>query len=290
MTQRIFFALLAALGVVTASDKPDPSEAEIQQIIKTFAANESAFAKARANYTYRRSASLRETAAGGGRWEEVVDIVFTAEGRPQERVVNAPPQNLKFVIMTPQDLQDLRDVLPFVLTTEQIDQYHVRYLGRETVDEIETFVFAVKPKTREKNKRYFAGVVWVDDKDLQVVKSYGRGVGLERKHGSEDYAKFETFRQQVDGKYWFPTYTYANQPLFFESGEVPIRMAVKYENYKIFTAESTIKFGDVADAGAPGTPGAAGSAGGTGTVAAPEQPKGPELAPLINRPAKKKKK
>jgi len=287
----LLFAALAAASTTLAADastKPDPSEAEIQNIIKTFAANESAFARARANYTYRRSASLRETAVGGGRWEEVVDIVFNAEGKPAERVVNAPPQNLKFVVMTPQDLQDLRDVLPFVLTTEQIDLYHVRYLGRETVDEIDTYVFAVKPKTREKDKRYFAGLVWVDDKDLQVVKSYGRGVGKERKHGSEDYAKFETFRQQVDGKYWFPTYTFANQPLYFESGEVPIRMAVKYENYKIFTAESTIRFGDIADAGAaPGTPGAAGTAGGA-TASAPEAPKGPELAPLIY-PKKKKK-
>lgn len=275
------------IGSLMAADKPDPGEAEIQQIIKTFAANESSFAKARANYTYRRSSSLRETGAGGGRWEEVVDIVFNAQGRPEERVVNAPPQNLKFVVMTPNDLQDLRDVLPFVLTAEQIDQYHVRYLGRETVDEIECYVFAVKPKQRIKDKRYFAGIVWVDDRDLQVVKSYGRGVGLERKHGSEDYAKFETFRQQIDGKYWFPTYTYANQPLFFESGEVPIRMTVKYDNYKIFAAESTIKFGDLADpsAAAAGTPGAPGT--GTATPAPPEAPKGPELAPPYSRKKKK---
>lgn len=287
MMKPILLTLLAALSAFAdASKKPDPSDAEIQNIIKTFAANESAFAKARANYTYRRSASLRETGTGGGRWEEVVDIVFNSSGRPEERVVNAPPQNLKFVVMTPQDLQDLRDVLPFVLTTEQIDNYHVRYLGRETVDEIDTYVFAVKPKAREKDKRYFAGIVWVDDRDLQVVKSYGRGVGKERKHGSEDYAKFETFRQQVDGKYWFPVYTFANQPLYFESGEVPIRMAVKYENYKIFTAESTIKFGDVADAGgaAPGTPGQPG----TGSASAPEPPKGPEVAPLIYKSKKKK--
>ena len=284
----LILSLAASLALTAAAEKADPSDGEIQNIIKTFAANESAFSKARANYTYRRSSSLRETAAGGGRWEEVVDIVFSSAGRPEERVVNAPPQNLRFVVMTPQDLQDLRDVLPFVLTTEQIDQYHVRYLGRETIDEIEAYVFAVKPKTREKDKRYFAGIVWVDEKDLQVVKSYGRGVGKERKHGSEDYAKFETFRQQVDGKYWFPTYTYANQPLYFDSGEVPIRMTVKYDNYKLFTAESTIKFGDVAEAGAAaGSPGAAGT--GAGGAKAPEQPKGPELAPLINRPVKKKK-
>ena len=287
MMKRYFCAALILAGAaVAATEKKDPSEAEIQQIIKTFAGNESAFAKARANYTYRRSSSLREMGAGGGRWEEVVDIVFSGQGRAEERVVNAPPQNLKFVVMTPNDLQDLRDVLPFVLTAEQIEQYHVRYLGREPVDEIDCFVFAVKPKARVKDKRYFAGIVWVDDRDLQVVKSYGRGVGLERKHGSEDYAKFETFRQQIDGKYWFPTYTYANQPLYFESGEVPIRMTVKYDNYKIFAAESTIKFGDIADPNAPPTPGSAGTS--TSPGAQPEAPKGPELAPPYSRQKKKK--
>lgn len=283
--KRLSVVLLAGASLAWA-DKQNPSESEIQGIIKKFAENETAFQQARTNYTYRRSAKLQEMGTGGGRWEEVVDIVFGPRNRPEERVVMAPPQNLRFVVMTPQDLQDLRDVLPFVLTSDQIDQYHVRYLGRERLDELECYVFAVKPKQRVPGKRYFAGVVWVDERDLQVVKTYGRGVGSTRKKGSEDYAKFETYREQIDGKYWFPTYTIANQPLFFDSGEVPIKMTVRYENYKLFVAESKIIFGDVADPGASSTPGATSPGG---AAQAPEAPKGPELAPPLARPTKKKK-
>jgi len=284
---KIVLALMIGALAAWAAEKADPSESEINAIIQKFAANESAFSKARAQYTYRRTSMLREMGTGGGRWDETVDIVFNGAGRPEERVVKAPVQSLRFVVMTPNDLQDLRDVLPFVLTAEQIDQYAVRYLGREKVDEIDCYVFAVKPKQRLKDKRYFAGIVWVDDRDLQVVKSYGRGVGLARKHGEEDYAKFETFREQIDGRYWFPTYTIAQQPLYFESGEVPIRMSVKYDNYKLFTAESKIIFGDVADpATISSTPGQGGN--GTAAPAAPATPTGPELAPPLSRQRKKK--
>jgi hypothetical protein len=288
MTKLVALALIAA-AALPAQEKPDPSEAEIQQIIQKFAENESAFARARSQYTYRRTSSLREMGTGGGRWDETVDIVFNGQGRAEERVVKAPVQSLKFVVMTPNDLQDLRDVLPFVLTAEQITLYDVRYLGREKVDEIDTYVFAVKPKQRAKDKRYFAGIVWVDDRDLQVVKSYGRGVGLARKHGEEDYAKFETYREQIDGRYWFPTYTIAQQPLYFASGEVPIRMSVKYEDYKLFTAESKIILGDVVDP-ATASSGTTGP-GGTGSTESvpPEAPKGPELAPPLSRTPRKKK-
>src|SRR5262249_58835410 len=115
----------------------------------------------------------------------------------------------------------------------------------EQVDEIPCYVFAVKPKTLEKGQRYFSGQIWVDDRDLQIVKSYGRGVGQQRKGFDNQFAKFETYRQQIDGKYWFPTYTIANDTLFFNDGpSVRVRMNVKYEDYKQFKSQSTITFGE----------------------------------------------
>ncbi len=88
------------------------------------------------------------------------------------------------------------------------------------MDEITTYVFcrASFSKKMETGKRYFSGEVWVDDHDLQIVKSCGRhGLGVwNRKKGSEDYPKFETYREQIDGKYWFPTYTTANSTLHFK--------------------------------------------------------------------------
>jgi hypothetical protein len=157
-------------------------------------------------------------------------------------------QNLQNIILTPEDEQDLRNVQPFVLTTAEIPDYDVKYLGREKVDEIGCYTFSVKPRKMVQGKRYFEGEVWVDDRDLQIVKTYGKGVGVIRKSSDNQFPKFETYREQVDGKYWFPTYTRADDTLHFKNGESQrIRMVVKYQDYKRYEGKSTIKFGDVVE-------------------------------------------
>jgi len=225
--------------------KADLSEAQIQDIIAKFAAKETDFARARENYTYRQTARVQEVDAGGapeGRWEMVVDVIFSPEGKRTERVVRAPVQTLRNIQLTPEDEQDLRNVQPFVLTSTEIPKYEIRYLGKQNADEIPCFVFAVKPKKMEKGQRYFQGEIWVDDRDLQIVKSYGRGVGIVGKNNM--FPKFETYREQIDGKYWFPTYTRADDVLNFEQGPQRIRMLVKYENYKQFKSDVQIQYGD----------------------------------------------
>lgn len=229
------------------------SQAQIDEIIRKFAENETAFALARENYTYRQTARIQELDSGGnvtGRWEMVSDIVFDTGGRRTERVVRAPIPTLKFLTLTPEDMEDLRNVQPFVLTTKNLPDYLIRYLGKEKLDEIDCYAFAVKPKKLEPGQRYFSGIVWVDDRDLQVVKTYGRGVGIAK---GQAFPKFETFREQIDGKFWFPTYTIAEDTLHFESGDQRIRQVVRYEDYKQFKSSVTITFGEPADA-PPETP------------------------------------
>ena len=100
----------------------------------------------------------------------------------------------------------------------------------------------------EKGERYFEGQIWVDDRDLQIVKTYGKGVGILKKNSDQAFPKFETYREQIDGKYWFPTYTRAVDTLHFKNGDsVPIRETVKYQDYKKYEGRSTIKDGDVVD-------------------------------------------
>src|ERR1035441_6405767 len=147
------------------------------EIIRKFAAKETEFAQARNNYTYRQSVKLEELDGGGnptgGKWELIEDVIFTPEGKRMEKVVYAPVQNLHQIILTPSDEQDLRDVQPFVLTTSEIADYNIEYLGKEKVDEIGCYAFSVKPKKLLQGKRYFEGQIWVDDRDLQIVKTYG---------------------------------------------------------------------------------------------------------------------
>jgi len=242
-----FAACFVFAATIAAADTNDLSPSEIEKITARFAANEAAFLRARENYTYRQSARIQELNQGGGRFEVISDIIFSGAGKRTEKVVRAPVPTLNFIQLTPEDEQDLRSVQPFVLTTADIDKYHVRYLGRETLDEIPCYAFAVKPKKMEPNQRYFQGIVWVDDRDLLIVKTYGRGTGVKKKGFDYQYPKFETYREQVDGKYWFPTYTIADSILPFDTGPQRIRMTVRYDDYKQFKADTTVTFGDVAD-------------------------------------------
>lgn len=242
----VFAGMLCAQGWRKAEDQT-LSEAQIQEIIAKFAAKEAEFARARENYTYRQTARLQELDPDGaprGRWEMVTDVIFSPEGKRTERVVFAPVATLRNIQLTPEDEQDLRSIQPFVLTTQEISNYWVRYLGKQMADEIPCFVFAVKPKKLEKGERYFQGMIWVDDRDLQIVKSYGRGVGLLKKGVDNQFPKFETYREQIDGKYWFPTYTRADDTLAFQSGPQRIRMTVRYQDYKQFKSEIEIKYGE----------------------------------------------
>ena len=246
------FPLLAQVSAqvspqVSPQEKTDLSPAQVEEIITKFAAKEAAFAKAREVYTYRQTARIQElddAANVTGRWETVSDIVFSTEGKRSEKVVRSPVSTLHNITLTPEDMQDMKDVQPFVLTTPELPKYWIRYLGRQNVDEISCYVFAVKPRKYEGNQRYFAGEVWVDDRDLQIVKSYGRGVGVASRKSDNQFPKFETYREQIDGKYWFPTYTAANDTLHFQSGDQRIRQTMRYEDYRRFGAETTITFGD----------------------------------------------
>jgi hypothetical protein len=233
--------LVSAAGVAIAADLA-PSD-----IIQKFAAKEAEFRKARENYTYKQSVKMEELDGSGnveGKWEIVSDITFGPNKQREEKVTYAPMITLRNLTLTPQDEQDLRNVQPFVLTTEDIPKYDIQSAGKEMIDEINCYKFSVKPKTMLKGERYFEGDIWVDDRDLQIVKTYGKGVGLLKKNEDNQFPRFETYREQIDGKYWFPTYTRANDTLHFRDSSQRIRMVVKYENYKRFGADTTVTFGD----------------------------------------------
>ncbi len=237
--------LLIAAPLVSGATA-DPSPSQIDGIIQKFAEKETEFAKARENYTYRQSVKVQELdpqGDPGGKWEEVSDIIFGPDGKRSEHVVYAPVNSLQNIVLTPEDIQDLRDVQPFVLTTDSINDYNIHYLGRQQLDEISTYEFTVRPKKLEKGKRYFEGEIWVDDQDLQIVKTYGKGVGQLKRGEDNQFPKFETYREQIDGKYWFPTYTYANDTLQFQAGPQRIKMIIKYQDYKQFKSNTEIKFG-----------------------------------------------
>jgi hypothetical protein len=238
--------------------KPDPTPAQIQDIINKFTEKETEFAKARENYTYRQTSKLVETAPVGGNYEIVEEVSFDDRNRRISHVTHAPVQSLEHIVMTGEDEQDLRNVMPFVMTTETRDEYNISYKRREQVDEISCYVFTISPKELTKDrKRYFDGDIWVDDQDLQIVKTFGRATGHLGRNEDQQFPKFETYREQIDGKFWFPTYTYAEDTLNFKNGEsYRIKQIVKYDHYKKweFKTDSTITYGKVDGSVAPTPP------------------------------------
>jgi hypothetical protein len=245
-------------------DPTPPSGITPQEIIDKFAARETVFNHARQSYTFRQSVKVdtldEDTNRVDGEYQQVTDITFSDAGKREEHVVFAPQNTLQRVMMSPADFQDIEHRLPFVLTTEDLPQYDITYLGRQHIDELDTYVFSASPKVLEKNKRYFQGKVWVDQQDFQIVLVNGKSVPDDRRKGHEDLSPpYTTYYEQVDGKYWFPTYTRAEGNLHFPGGngylsqDVHLRTIVKYSEYKQYHATARIIYNgeDITNSKAP---------------------------------------
>jgi hypothetical protein len=247
LSRHLLFLTLLACGLaalpLAAQEGPlentAPEGTTPEEIIKRFAAKETEFAKAREQYTYRQDVKV-ETVDGDtvdGQYREVFDVLFDDKGKRIENVVFAPQSSLTKIYMSQEDMADIRHRLPFVLTEEDLPEYNILYVGQQQEDELHCYVFDLAPKKIEGKKRYFQGRVWVDNHDFQIVKTYGKTVpDIRTKHGDEEnlFPKFTTWRQQIDGLYWFPVYTKADDELHFKMEDVHIREIVKYEDYKRF--------------------------------------------------------
>ena len=243
-------------------DPAPPTGVTADQIIQKFAAREAEFAHARQSYTFRQIVKVDtindDNNKVDGEYQQVTDITFSDAGQRAEHVVFAPQNTLQRVMMSPADIQDIEHRLPFILTTDDLPQYDITYLGRQHVDDLDTYVFSAGPKVIVKNHRYFQGKVWVDVQDFQIVLVNGKNVPDDIRRGHEDLSPpFTTYYEQVDGKFWFPTYTKAEGNLHFAaqqgalSQDVHMRSTVRYTDYKQFHATSTIVGGSAVEQKTP---------------------------------------
>jgi hypothetical protein len=255
-TALLALALAAPLAACAQSgfgplDPTPPQGLSTDEIIKKFGEREAEFKQARDSYTFRQAVKIDTIDDNSnkvdGEYQQVTDIVFDRDGKREEHVVFAPQNTLERVIMTPADFDEIEHRLPFILTTDDLPHYDVVYLGRQKVDDLDTYVFQAGPKVFEKNKHYFQGKVWVDQQDLQIVLINGQTVPQDTRPGHEDLQPpFTTYYEQVDGKYWFPTYTKAEGELHFAAtrnglGEdIHMRSVVKFTDYKQFHATARI--------------------------------------------------
>jgi muconolactone delta-isomerase len=217
--------------------------ADVNKIIRAFTAKETEFRQALNMYAFKRDAVIQTIGMGGqitGEYHRVSTFTFDDKGERYEKISFFPMPTLTEISISTEDLEDLGGIQPFALEVAKLDQYKFTYVGKERIDELDLYVFDVGPKVmpdpKKTKERFFQGRVWVDDHDLQIVKARGKGIPEDK---NSKYPTFETYREQIDGRYWFPTYTYADEDLVFKSGEVShIRVRVRYTDYA--RARSTV--------------------------------------------------
>jgi len=247
-------ALLADTNCEEGAGTLNPAQPQgmtTQEIIQKFAAREEVFRQARNNYVYTQDITVQELdgATVTGEFRLVQDITYDDKGARQENVTYAPQNSLRQLILSREDYEDFRSKMAFIMTTSDLPQYNLLYVGQQRQDEIDAYVFDIAPKTIVKGQRYFQGRIWVDNRDFQIVKSCGKTVPeaiantKKKKNIQENLSpKFVTYREQIDGQYWFPTYIRADDTLHFRNQDVHMREIIKLTNYKRFGSKTKIIF------------------------------------------------
>ena len=251
----LFFFLSSAPLVLAQGSAASPGAlppAEVDRIIKTFTANEGQFRTALNQYSFKRDAVLQSLGMGGqitGEYHRVSLFTFDDQGNRYEKISYFPMPSFQSV--TQEDLDDLGGIQPFALEPSKVAQYNFKYVGKEKIDELNLHVFDVSPKVmpdpKKTKERFFSGRIWVEDQELQIVKTKGKGVPETKKN---KFPTVETYREQIDGRYWFPTYSYADEELIFDGGDtLHIRMKVRYTDFA--PARGTLKIIEMDDPDAP---------------------------------------
>jgi hypothetical protein len=229
----------ALLGPRSTAEEPPPN------LAKLVAHRESETEAERNEYMYRQTVTIEELDGRGaarGEYKEVRDIIFSPEHERSEETVGRADYSLKYLKLTDEDFRDIRDIQPMVLSEDRLWNYETRFRGEERMDDVDCWVLQVRPRQILQGQRLFDGLVWVDKKNYDIVRMEGQAVPQILTTKTENlFPRFTTIRKPVDGKHWFPTYTYADDTLPFRSGPQRIRLRIAYSNYRRFGAESIFK-------------------------------------------------
>ena len=209
------------------------------EVIKAFTEKDQLYFSTRPHYSYRKTMRIQELGPDGrptGEYIATYDAARAGDGKLYEKAVSAPETSLEYLQFEPDDVQLLTRIPAFPITPSLLPKYNVQYLNTEKVDEVDCYIFQVSPKTLDRQHPLFDGVIWVDQKYLEVVKTYGRWItDLGEMHPpSLPFTIFETYRENVDGKYWFPNYSRAEGVYKTKNRDVPIRVTIKWTNFKPF--------------------------------------------------------
>jgi len=222
--------------------KADPGKPPlpVEDMIRRLAANEDLFKKVYDTYRLEQTVRVQELDNGGpsGEFKVTGEFYTKPDGKRYERIVKPPESTLRKSAFSVEDVQTLAALPLFVLTSDELPHYVLRYEGQQKLDEINTFIFSVKPKQVIRGRRLFDGVVWVDDQELAIVKSYGRFVTeVARENDQIPFTTYETYRENIAGKYWFPTYIRSDETVPLpKGGDLHLRLVIRSSNFLLQSA------------------------------------------------------
>lgn len=214
--------------------KPNPGAPPIpaEQIIQRFTQNEELNQKAYDADTFDQNVKVEELVTNGGTYEFNGQQYVKPGGEHYEKVLGTPTSNLHYTEFSLTDVKYLAGMPLFFLTSKDASQYDLSYEGKEKLDQIDAFIFAVHPK-QLLSKPLFDGVIWIDDQDFSIVKSYGKFVTSAGDAGAGfPFQMFEIYRENLDGHLWFPTYIRSDSEVKTPQGAVSIRLVVRSTNFK----------------------------------------------------------
>lgn len=222
-------------------EAPAPPSLPPEEIIRRFAQKEDEFLAARPNYGSRKTIRIEEFGEDGkpaGQFLMVTETVRAPNGQVINKVVQKPQSTLRYFNLETEDVKELDRIPSFPMTTSQLAKYDLKYIGGEQVDEVDCYIFKVKPKALDRAHAYLDGLIWVDNKYLEVVKTYGRWVNElgEVRSATLPFTLFETYRENVDGKYWFPDYARSDDTIHMKDVNVPVRLVIKWTDFKLLPA------------------------------------------------------
>jgi hypothetical protein len=224
--------------VVRIPTNPAPDKPPIppEEIIRRFSAQEDESARALSNYTYHKTVRLEELGGNGrptGQAQVVTEIVVADDGSRRPRPLGRSDSTLRVLALEPDALEMLARMATFPFGAAQVPKYDFAYQTSEPVDELMTYVFRVTPKQLDRTHAYFSGLIWVDDHDLAIVRSYGKWISETGDFTLPNlpFSTFETYRQPVSNKYWMPAYLRSDGAVSQKEGDVSVRLVVLWDHY-----------------------------------------------------------
>jgi hypothetical protein len=219
---------------IPSEPHPGPPPVPAEVIIQKFAANEDVMKQKYDTFDFTQTIRIEELADPGGLFSVTGEVYTRPDGQRYMRVDGKPESNLKLEMYNLEDVRTITSLPQFVFTSQEIQNYNFKYAGQEKLDQLNTYIFQVKPKLLSRRRRFFEGVIWVDDQDFAIVKTYGKFVSELSGNGTAlPFTLFETYRENFQEKYWLPTYTRSDD---FIKGpndeEIPVRLVIRSTEFK----------------------------------------------------------